>query len=394
VPCAHIVRSTPVVKTPRLLQVEGIFDISPSEKSEVVWDVNFTLPEDWNVGVIVGPSGAGKSTVARELFGGGLADGFEWSHDKSVLDGFPEHMGIKDITSLLSSVGFSSPPSWVRPFHVLSNGEQFRVTMARTIAEKTDLAVVDEFTSVVDRTVAQIGSAAISRTVRKRGQKFVAVTCHYDVLDWLEPDWVYEPHTNRLARGALWRRPAITLTVQRVHYSAWELFRKHHYLDAGLNRSASCFVASWNGIPVAFSAWLAMPSRTPNLWRAHRTVCLPDFQGVGIGIALNEYCASMLLGMGKTPVSKTTNPAMIRVRAKSGKWRITRKPQLRSKTELGNGGMVREKGIDATLADTRMAASFAYIGPAMDAVEARSIWSGSRETEVAVQQGLVYDHGV
>lgn len=79
-------------------------------------------------------------------------------------------MGIKDIVGLLSSVGFSSPPSWVRPFRVLSTGEQFRVTMARTLAEMPDLAVVDEFTSVVDRTVARPGYnvAMASRSVSER----------------------------------------------------------------------------------------------------------------------------------------------------------------------------------------------------------------------------------
>src|SRR5690606_16358303 len=112
--------------------------------------------------------------------------------------------------------GFSSPPAWLRPFHVLSNGEQFRVTMARALAESVGLVVVDEFTSVVDRTVAQIGSAAIAKAVRRRGGRFIAVACHYDIADWLEPDWIYEPHTARFARDRL-RRPDIEIAVRRVH---------------------------------------------------------------------------------------------------------------------------------------------------------------------------------
>ena len=75
--------------------------------------------------------------------------------------------------------------------------------MAHTLAEKPRLAVVDEFTSVVDRTVAQIGSAALVRAVRRRNQKFVAVTCHYDVIDWLDPDWVFQPHTGAVNGGGL-----------------------------------------------------------------------------------------------------------------------------------------------------------------------------------------------
>lgn len=195
-------RSVDVVRTPRVQQLLGIFDVPPSKRSEQSWRHEIDLPDDWNVGVIVGPSGSGKTTLAREAFGKELVSGWDWPADKSILDGFPTAMGIKDITGLLSSVGFSSPPSWVRPFHVLSNGEQFRVNLARTLAEMPDLSVVDEFSSVVDRTVAQIGSAAVAKTVRRRKQRFVAVTCHYDVLDWLEPDWVYEPHTPFTDLGA------------------------------------------------------------------------------------------------------------------------------------------------------------------------------------------------
>ena len=82
---------------------------------------------------------------------------------------------FKDIVELLSSIGFSSPPAWLRPFPVLSTGQQFRALLARLLAEAAgELVVCDEFTSVVDRTVAQVGSAALARTVRQRGQQFIA----------------------------------------------------------------------------------------------------------------------------------------------------------------------------------------------------------------------------
>jgi len=157
----HIIRSSPIIQTARVKQLEGLFDVPPSKRSEETWTVNLPIDEKpWNVGLIVGPSGSGKTTIAKELFGKHLVGKFKWSKDKSIVDCFPEEMSIKEITLLLSSVGFSSPPLWLRPFHVLSNGEQFRVTMARALAENKELTVIDEFTSVVDRTVAQIGSAA------------------------------------------------------------------------------------------------------------------------------------------------------------------------------------------------------------------------------------------
>ena len=58
--------------------------------------------------------------------------------------------------------------------------------------EERNIIVFDEFTSVVNREVAKTGSFAISKAVRATKKKFVAVSCHRDVFEWLEPDWVYD----------------------------------------------------------------------------------------------------------------------------------------------------------------------------------------------------------
>lgn len=372
----NILRDSTIVRTPRVMQMEGMFDVPPSQRSAEQWTVDLSLSDAWNVGLIVGPSGSGKTTVARELFGSAIAESWRWPHDKSLLDGFPAGMSIKEIVELLSSVGFSSPPSWVRPFHVLSNGEQFRVNMARTLAEMKDLAVVDEFTSVVDRTVAQIGSAAIAKTVRRRNQRFIAVSCHYDIAEWLEPDWIYEPHTNRLTAGRSLRRPKIELSVQRVHSSAWQLFRKHHYLDHDLNPSAVCFLSSFHGVPCAFTAVLHFPHyAAKNIKREHRTVCLPDFQGVGIGNAMSAYIGSLCKGNGYRYQSQTSHPAMILARAKSSLWRMIAKPNNRTKV-MGHSSLGKANGVSAGIA-TRLRATFEYVGPALDKAEAQRVWSGA-----------------
>lgn len=371
-PSFSIVRNSPIIRTPRLMQCEGLFDISPLTKSEQTWQVDLNLPESWHVGLIVGPSGSGKTTIAREVFGDHLCGTWEWPAEKSILDGFPDAMSIKEIVALLSSVGFSSPPSWLRPFHVLSNGEQFRVNLARALAEMSDLAVVDEFSSVVDRTVAQIGSAAIAKTVRRRKQQFIAVSCHYDIIEWLEPDWIYQPHLNELTRGCQ-RRPPIKLEIKRTHYSVWRLFRKHHYLDTDLHRGAICFCAFWKGMPVAFSATLHMPHpRSRNLKREHRLVCLPDYQGVGIGNAVSAYIGSLWTALGWRYTSVTSNPAMIHARAKSRDWKMYSAPTM--KGEIFPKGCLRKRHRQSI--PTRLRASFEYVGKALDAQEARSVLAG------------------
>lgn len=369
-PSAHILKSVGVQRTARVLQVEGFFDMPPSQRSESVWDVSLDLPIDWNIGAIVGPSGSGKTTIAREFFAEQMVSDWAWDADKSILDSFPAKMSIKDITALLSSVGFSSPPSWLRPYHVLSNGEQFRVHMARTLAEKPALAVVDEFTSVVDRTVAQIGSAAVQKTVRRRKQQLIVVTCHYDVLDWLEPDWVYQPHTGELLVGrSLYQRPSIDLVVRRVHHSAWRLFRQHHYLSGDLNPSAACFVAFWQGVPVAFTAWLHFLHAKVKAKREHRTVTLPDYQGCGIGNALSDYVASMCKALGFRALSTTSNPAMIAARNASPNWRINRNS---SRTSGGGSGNFRR-----ARALYRLSCGFEYVGAPLAYADAVRVYNGA-----------------
>ncbi len=364
---ATITVQSAIVRTPRVLQVEGMFDLPPAAASSLSWEVRLPLDErPWNIGLIVGPSGCGKSTIARKLWPAETARGagFTWPADQALIDAFPAELSIKDITELLSSVGFSSPPAWLRPYHVLSTGQQFRVTLARLLAEAPELAVLDEYTSVVDRTVARVGSAALARTVRRRGQRFVAITCHHDVEEWLQPDWVYQPDSGTFTWRLLQRRPPITLHVVRCKPAAWALFARHHYLSHSLANGAVCFLATWEGRPVAFSAWVNALTRRGGR-REHRTVTLPDYQGVGIGFALSTFLASLWKGLGLRATSTTTHPAFIAARRRSPLWRMSRAPSL--------GGAAREKRSRVKHAATRLTAGFEYVGPALSAALARRL---------------------
>lgn len=53
-------------------------------------------------------------------------------------------------------------------------------------------------------------------------------------------------------------------------------------------------------------------------------MCLPDFQGVGIGNALSEFVAALFVATGKRYCSRTSHPAMIRHRAASKLWTMHR----------------------------------------------------------------------
>lgn len=363
-PRAELVMGVPIERTPRVLQLEGLFDVAPAKRSEVRWTVELPIEaRDWNIGLIVGPSGSGKSTIARELFGGALVAGYDWPKDRALVDGFPREMGIKEVTGLLSSVGFSSPPSWLRPFRVLSNGEQFRATIARALAEAPDLTVIDEFTSVVDRTVAQIGSAAVAKAVRRRGQKLIAVSCHRDIVDWLQPDWIYEPEPGGAGDfqwRSLQRRPDLGLKAVQVSAAAWSRFRAHHYLDASIHRSARCYVALLGADPIAFYAVVSFAHPQRPGWRGHRCVVLPDYQGIGIGMALAELVAS-LFACSKPFRATTGNPAMIAHRSRSPAWRMLSPPGAGHRRHVGWWHSGKAKRL--TESRDRVTASFEYVGP-------------------------------
>lgn len=355
-PIAHLLKSTVVHRSPRVLQLEGMFEIPPTRTSGREWRVELPIEErEWQIGLIVGPSGCGKSTIARELFGAAVVECFEWPAGASIVDAFPRTMGVKEIAGLLSSVGFSSPPAWLRPFQSLSNGEQFRATLARALSEKRELAVIDEFTSVVDRTVAKIGSAAVAKAVRRSKGRLIAVTCHFDVIDWLQPDWIYEPATNAFAWRSLRCRPEIAIEVRLCRLGLWRWFERHHYLDAGLHPSAQCFTGLVDGEPAVFTAAIPFPHPRRPGWREHRTVCLPDFQGVGIGNALSDFVAGMYRATGKPYRSVTGNPAMIAHRARAPNWRMTRRPSR------ANAPTARR--LKRTTSAARITASFEYVGP-------------------------------
>jgi ABC-type ATPase with predicted acetyltransferase domain len=82
-----------------------------------------------------------------------------------------------------------------------------RVDIARALCLNQDQIVFDEFTSVVDREIAKVSAFAISKAVRRSSKKFIAVTCHYDVVEWLDPDWVFCTDTMEFSRKKEAGRP-------------------------------------------------------------------------------------------------------------------------------------------------------------------------------------------
>lgn len=196
-----VLRETIPEDTYRTNFLRGRFDF---RDSRIVrrFSGDLTPPEDWQIGVIIGPSGSGKTTIAKEIFGSDYIR--EYKYDKrSVVDDMPENASADEIAQVFSSVGFGSVPSWFKPYDILSDGERARVNVARALLGPNQLICMDEYTSVIDRKTAQLSSMAIEKYIRKTNKRFVAVTCHYDIVDWLRPDWVFDTETMTLEKKTL-----------------------------------------------------------------------------------------------------------------------------------------------------------------------------------------------
>lgn len=259
--------------------------------------------KEFNIGLIVGSSGSGKSLLLKTF---GEEEQPEWKHNLAVSSHFES---ADEAIKRFTSVGLNSIPSWLRPYHTLSNGERYRVDLSRKVRSN---AVIDEFTSVVDRNVAKSCSFAIQKYIRRNEMKnIVFASCHFDVIDWLQPDWIYNTDTRKFKWRLLRQRPEIKLNIFECDAALWEIFKKHHYLTGAINKSGKYFAAFWDEVLIGFAAALPLPSgHFKNAYRSHRTVVLPDFQGFGLGTKLQNAVAQLFINSGKTYYSRVSHPVL------------------------------------------------------------------------------------
>jgi len=335
---------TKIVNDKYTKYVYEAFDIQNKEETEV--EILYNLSEaksfDWNIGVILGGSGTGKTTILKKM---GDVKKVNFDSNKPLISNF-NWLEPKDAALVLTSMGLSSVPTWLRPFHVLSNGEQYRATLAYLVSSANDdeVVLVDEYTSVVDRDVAKAMSFALQKYIRKTNKRIILASCHYDILEWLMPDWTCSPQKGGvLERGECLRqgRPQIKLQVSRVEPDTWNFFKKHHYLTEDCSKSCNFFLFSWNDKPIGINAVIPQPSgHFKNGVRESRIVVLPDYQGLGLGTTMSNFTAAIYKNNGYRYFTKTVHPA-IGVYRNNNKdiWRGTSKNGKSPKAQNAMGGM-------------------------------------------------------
>ena len=222
----RIDQEVPAFKSYAAERTRGLYNVDVEDGQRFQLEAEVPIEDDaWQIGVVVGPSGSGKSSIGRAIAEHGFKEwtGGRWPKGQPII----EVLGKEDYakaTAALAAVGLGSVPSWLRPKQVLSTGEQFRAELAQLLLRTGPSArvVVDEFTSVLDRRVAQVGAGAFAKSWRKiPGRRVVLITCHYDILEWVQPDWVVDTHEAEelgAAGKATLRRESLQSGADRVGY--------------------------------------------------------------------------------------------------------------------------------------------------------------------------------
>jgi len=169
---------------------------APSWKDAMMKKVKKAI-ESNQIILIVGGTGSGKTTLLKSV--GEIFEPPNWDKKKAVISSFPKFDAAMEC---LSSIGFNTIPSWLKPYHVLSQGEAYRALLAQTIHEcfqnKGAHICLDDFTSNLDRVSARSCAGSLQKCIRRKSNshladaKFILSTSNYDIIPWLQPDIVIE----------------------------------------------------------------------------------------------------------------------------------------------------------------------------------------------------------
>lgn len=324
-------------------------DIQKKLKHELSIDIELG---NFSVGLILGASGSGKTTLARQIFGD---ECFAVNIDSSkpIIDQLPGGLNYDECAGILSGIGLTSVPCWIRPIGTLSNGQRARAEAALSISTSDNLVVLDEWTSVVDRTVAKVMSHCVQKFTRRREKKIVLLSCHYDVIEWLNPDWIIDCNSQKFIDRRLLRpderqrSEKLNFTIQAISKSTWRNFSKYHYLNDQLAGGKAFYFGLFEDLNqigfIAYTNYVPWRDKTkPMTMHANRIVIHPDYIGLGLGICLlNETISLMKIKGYSNILIKFSSQSMLKALQRDPKWICINQNRLiglpKCSTKIGRG---------------------------------------------------------
>lgn len=321
---------SPVSTSFRCQMAANSVDLDVEAKSVHTFSVDADLETPWSVGLIVGASGSGKTTLAKQIFGDNCFD-FDIDDSKPVIEQFPDSMSYEDCQKALMGIGLTQVPCWIRPVYTLSNGQKARAIAALQMSRGGSF-VTDEWTSVVDRTVAKAMSHCLQKHARNNDAQVCAVSCHYDVADWLNPDWVIDCNKQEfIDRRLLWRdfkrKEKLKFDIKEIGRESWKYFGKYHYLSENLPGGIVRFFGLFhNDEQIGFQCFANyVPHRNKRLkiqMHSNRTVIHPDYVGLGLGMRLINVTSEIVHKEGYDVRAKFSSVPVAKAFQKSDLWKI------------------------------------------------------------------------
>jgi Fe-S cluster assembly ATPase SufC len=298
-------------------------DIDVQKKSIHHVKIDIDLDNDFNVGVFLGASGGGKTTLAKQIFGNEIFD-IKLNEDLPIIDQFDQKYSYDERANMLSGIGLTSVMTWIRPIKTLSNGQKARAESAWLMSSTKDLIVIDEWSSVVDRTVAKVMSHCVQKFARKFKKKIILLSCHNDVLDWLDPDFIVDCNKQDfidrrlLSSDERRRKEQLEFTIREIDKSTWKYFSKYHYLSDKLPVGKIFIYGLFHkNDQIGFQCFANYcPHKDKSkkmIYHSNRTVIHPDYAGLGLGIKLINKTSKIIYNKGfrvfgafsSTPVFKS-----------------------------------------------------------------------------------------
>lgn len=351
----------------RSIKAAQSVDLNISEKLTHHMEISADVQTEFNVGLIIGASGSGKTTLATEIFGPAC---FETMLDpsKPVIEQFKTSMSYEECANALNGIGLSQVACWVKPAGALSNGQKARAEAALQMTSNRPFVVIDEFTSVVDRSVAKVMAHCVQKFARKFDKKITLVSCHYDVTEWLNPDWIIdcnkETYENRrLARRNFERTEKFKFEIARCDRNSWKRFSKYHYLSkrlaGGHNETFGLYLEGKQIGFQCFSNYVPHRKGTKKIMHSNRTVIHPDYVGFGIGIKLIDLTSDIMLEEGFDVMAKFSSVPVYKSMSRNPKWKLCAASNNTSSSQYNPEGNMKRKG---GLRQATRTFSFRYLG--------------------------------
>jgi ABC-type ATPase with predicted acetyltransferase domain len=189
----YVISKSFTTRTPRserVLAIAEAFGLGLEEKSfHVFKDLKLNI-DPGDVVYITGQSGSGKSQLLKCLAEQMTASGLKVSNildvtfdDRPLIDQIGSSM--QQAIELLSRAGINDAYLAIRKPSELSDGQRYRLQLAKLFESDADVWVADEFGAVLDRVTAKTVAFSAQKLARARKKTLLVATTHTDLTDEL-----------------------------------------------------------------------------------------------------------------------------------------------------------------------------------------------------------------